>query len=316
MSRIVTVTLNPALDISVETEAVTPGPKLRCVAPRFDPGGGGVNISRAVALLGGRSLAAVAASGPNGEQVLSLLAEDGVTATPLPAPGPSRMSLAVTQADGAQFRFVLPGPEWTPAACAALEVRMADLVSPGDLLCLSGSGAAGAPADFYLRLARQAKAEGARVLLDTSGAPLAAAAAATDRPVSVLRMDQEEAEGLAGRPLPALADLAAMGRQLTQGGAADTAVIAAGAEGSVLVGPDGTAWHAAPPKVPVLSKVGAGDSFVGALVLSLSRGEAPERALAHGVAAAAAAVQTPGTRLCDPDETRRLRDLIRAAPLD
>ena len=316
MTRIVTVTLNPALDVSTEVETVRPGTKLRCADPRVDPGGGGVNISRAIRQLGGRSLAAVAATGPNGRQVMELLAVEGVTATAIPAPGPSRMSLAVTEtSSGEQFRFVMPGPEWDAATCKAVENRLDDLLSPGDILCLSGSGARGAPKDFYLALARRAGAAGARTLLDTSGTPLRVAAEATDRPLTVLRMDGEEAEELAGRPHASLEDLAAFGRKLVERGAAEMAVIARGAEGSVLVRRDGPALHARPPEVEVVSPVGAGDSFVGAFVLSLARDESPERALVHGVAAAAAAVQTPGTRLCELEETERLRATIEARPL-
>ncbi|MBK5928789.1 PfkB family carbohydrate kinase, partial [Rhodobaculum claviforme] len=132
-------------------------------------------------------------------------------------------------------------------------------------------------------------------------------------PPAVLRMDDAEAEGVAGRTLPAPADTADFAAALVARGVARTVVIARGADGNVLVR-DGLRLHCRPPRVEVLSKVGAGDSFMGAFTLEIAGGadgesaQGPDwaQALRRGTAAAAAAVMTPGTELCSRADTDRL----------
>lgn len=305
MTRILTLTLNPALDISTETETVAPDRKLRCAAPRIDPGGGGVNVSRAIANLGGDSVPLVAAGGPAGAHLMALLRAAGLRPVELGAPGETRRSLAVGEsATGAQFRFVMPGPFWSEAdaarTCAAVEAA----VSPDDLVVVSGSPPPGLAADFFLTLNDRLSPRGGRMILDTSGDALAAAARAA-RPLHVLRMDHEEAETLAGAPVRGVEAVADFAAGLVACGAARIVAVAHGALGTVVATSQGR-WHARPPSVAVVSKVGAGDSFVGAFTLALSRGQNAAQACAAGVAAAAAAVTTPDTQLCDRDLTARL----------
>ena len=146
---------------------------------------------------------------------------------------------------------------------------------------------------------------GATALLDTSGPALEAAAGATGGEGLILRMDREEAEGFAHGPLPDLAALAGFAAAVRDRGVAGTVVMASGAEGSVMACAAGL-FHARPPAVEVVSKVGAGDSFVGAFALSLAQGAPLPEALRTGVAAAAAAVTTPDTRLCTAEDVAAL----------
>lgn len=294
---ILTLTPNPAVDVSTQVAEVRAGPKLRCAAPRFDPGGGGVNVSRALRILGGDSLALVASGGAMGARLMALLASEGVRAEAVEGPGETRMSLAVTDgASGGQYRFVLPGPDWDAAALARFEAAVAAHLAPEVLVVVSGSLPPGVAADWPARLAGQVAAAGARLVVDTSGAPLATLAAA-GAGVFLLRMDHAEAEALAGRPLATLADSASFARGLVASGAAQAAIVARGAEGNVVAGPQETVLVSCPVK-EVVSAVGAGDSFVAGLVLGVARGEALNEAARRGAAAAAAAVMTEATMLC------------------
>ena len=130
-------------------------------------------------------------------------------------------------------------------------------------------------------------------------------AGARDAPIAVLRMDDAEAEGLAGRPLPARKDTADFASSLVQAGAAQSVIVARGADGNIVACPEGR-WHAEAPPVPVISKVGAGDSFVAGYTLAVARGMAVADALALAAAAAAAACMTPATDLCRPEDVERL----------
>jgi len=301
---ILTVTLNPALDLSTAADEVRPDLKLRCDKPVADPGGGGINVSRAIKILGGQSTAMVALGGATGTRIAEMLKSDGLSVLRLTAPGETRQSLAVTdRAGGGQYRFVMPGPEWHKAHVADMTQAIAETARAGGWVVVSGSNPPGVPAGFEHMLTARLKGSGARLLVDTSGEALRALAGAST-PVDVLRMDSHEAEDLADRPLPLRSDSAAFAAGLVRDGAAKSVIVARGADGSVIAGADG-AWHAEAARVQVVSAVGAGDSFVAGFVLSVARGQPVEDALARGAAAASAAVMTPATELCHADDVMR-----------
>ncbi|GAA0302409.1 1-phosphofructokinase family hexose kinase [Rhodovulum strictum] len=306
MPEILTVTLNPTVDLSTSVDHVVPGEKLRCTAPVVDPGGGGINVARAIRLLGGESRALVALGGHNGDKLRCLLEREGIRLIPLQAPGETRLSLAVMEeATGQQFRFVLPGPEWNAAGLKAVLAAITTAVPDEGYVVLSGSVPSGLPDDIACCIGAKLATRGARLIVDTSGPALTRLAEGDGAPPYLLRMDQAEAQALAGHRLETRADSAAFAAGLVARGVAPVVVLGRGSDGSVLAA-EGMRLHAATPPVPVRSKVGAGDSFLGAFALSLSRGEDLETALRWGVAAASAAVMTDATGLCTREDTEAL----------
>lgn len=301
---VVTLTLNPALDMSSRVPSLIPDTKLRCSEPQLDPGGGGLNVSRAIAALGGESLALVALGGLTGDRLAGLIRAEGVPFLALTAPGETRQSLTVTEeASGRQYRFMLPGPLWTEADQDRVFALLRASARPGAFGVISGSQPPGVPVDFPARLARAMP--GLHVVLDTSGPALTEAVIHPIPGLAILRMDDVEAETLAGRQLVTRSDSADFAAELVARGVAETVVLARGAEGSVLVDKARRIFAKA-AKVRVKSTVGAGDSFVAGLVLSLARGETPEAALALGAAAASAAVTSDATQLCKNEDVQRL----------
>ena len=306
-ARILTVTLNPALDLATETAEVVPELKLRCAPPLVDPGGGGINVSRAIARMDGLSTAVVALGGPAGARVEALMAGARLPIVRVDAPGDTRESLSVTdRSTGQQYRFVLPGPVWddddVAAACRAI---VAEVPQDG-IVVMSGSNPPGVPDDLAVTLARQLQDRGASLVVDTSGALLACVVRAAVG-VSVLRMNDAEAEGLAGRPLPERADTSAFAAGLVHAGVARAVIVARGRDGNIIATADGC-WHAVAHDVPIVSKVGAGDSFVAGFTLGRARGWDAGTSLGLGAAAASAAVMTPATELCRPEDVARLFD--------
>ncbi|TCO72074.1 1-phosphofructokinase family hexose kinase [Rhodovulum euryhalinum] len=306
MDDILTVTLNPTVDLSTSVAHVVPGDKLRCAAPVTDPGGGGINVARAIRLLGGESRALVALGGHNGDKLRALLEREGIRLIPLQAPGETRLSLAVTDAGtGEQYRFVLPGPEWNAAGLKAILAAITTSVPENGYVVLSGSVPRGVPDDIACCIGSKLAKRGARLIVDTSGPALIRLAEGTDAPPFLLRMDRSEAQALAGRTLETRAESATFAAGLVERGIATVVAVARGSDGSVLAA-EGLRLHAATPPVPVRSKVGAGDSFLGAFALSLARGEDLETALRWGTAAASAAVMTDATALCTREDTEAL----------
>ena len=301
---IVTLTLNPALDLSSAVSALIPDTKLRCTAPLLDPGGGGLNVSRAIAALGGESLALVALGGLTGDKLAGLIRDEGVPFLAMTAPGESRQSLTVTETStGRQYRFMLPGPVWSAADQERVFALLRASARPGAFGVISGSQPPGVPVDFPASLTQAMP--GLQVVLDTSGPALAQAVAHPIAGLAILRMDGDEAETLAGHQLVTRSDTADFAAGLVARGVARMVVVARGADGSVLVDKDRRIFAKA-AKVKVKSTVGAGDSFVAGLVLSLARGEPPETALAWGTAAASAAVMSDATQLCKRTDVVRL----------
>jgi len=310
-SRIVTLTLNPALDIATDVERIVAGPKLRCGAVRREAGGGGVNVARAITALGGDALALHASGGATGTLVDDYLTERGTPHRRLPIGGTTRENLAVLErSSGERFRFVLPGPTLTEAEwrrCLDEAVAAAE----GPYLVASGSLPPGVPDDFHVRLARALEPAGTRLLVDTSGPPLRAAA---EGGVHLIKPNFREFDELEGGPLTDAAreDLA---ERIVRRGGAEIVIVTLGPAGALLVTAGERVRIAAPVVEHPDSPVGAGDSFMAGLALALTQGRPVVEACRRGVAAAAAAMLTPGTEPCRrADMERMLSAMDRAAP--
>jgi 6-phosphofructokinase 2 len=315
MSGILTVTLNPALDVSTSVGRLRAGDKLRCAPPALDTGGGGVNVARAIGELGGRATAFVTLAGYTGARYRDLLEAEPLIPLVFDIPGDTRQSLAVTDAsDGAQYRFVMPGPDWSEVVAREVIAAIAEAAPDDGLVVLSGSQPPGVADDFPAALAAAVDARGARMVLDTSGPPLRALLAAGRARHHVLRLDGAETAELAGRRFDSRAEVADFAASLVAEGVAEAVVLALGPGGSVLATEAGR-WHCNTIDVPVRSKVGAGDSFVGAFTLALSRGAAPEAALVQGCAGASAAVMTDATALCRREDVEALARSATLTPL-
>ncbi|MBX6376800.1 MAG: 1-phosphofructokinase family hexose kinase, partial [Acetobacteraceae bacterium] len=194
--RLVTLTLNPAVDLACEAEAVRPVRKIRTTGETYDAGGGGVNVSRVAHELGGATLAVVTTGGVAGRFLEELLDEAGVPRRSVPIRGRTRIAMVVhDRASGLEYRFIPEGPELQEAEWRAALAAVAE--EPGDWLVLSGSLPRRVPEDFYARALREARDRGRRVVLDTSGAALRAALAVGG--VELVKPSLGEFEALLGR---------------------------------------------------------------------------------------------------------------------
>jgi len=306
--RIVTLTLSPSVDLSTSTPVVRPEHKLRCTPGQLDPGGGGLNVSRVVHELGGSTLAVFASGGVTGKLLEQRLVARSIPIQGVPCEAATRICFNAGESDtGHEFRFVLPGSPLTTAELRACVHALEEALSPGDVLVASGSLPPGLDPATYAVIARSANARGARVVLDTSGAALKAG---LEEPLLLAKPSRRELRELLGLPLSTLEELAAACRDLHAQRRVEVLVVSMGGEGALLTSKEGQ-WFAAPPDVDARSAVGAGDSFVAAVTLALSRGETMDVALSWGTAAGAAALITPGTQLCLRPDVERLFPKVR-----
>ncbi|WP_235927735.1 1-phosphofructokinase family hexose kinase [Sandarakinorhabdus rubra] len=302
MAHVVTLTLNPAIDGSARVDCVRPTVKLRTHGQRFDAGGGGINVARVIARMGGDVEALYLAGGITGPILEGLVARTGIAHRALAIAGDTRIAQVVhEEATGAEYRFTPEGPEVSAAEADLLLATLAQ--TSCDWLVLSGSLPRGLEPDFLARIVAMVRSRGRRVVLDTSGPALAATLAAGG--LTLVKPNREELEQLAGRALPRIEDVHAAAHALVDSGGAALVAVTLGADGALLAGV-GVDMLLPAPAVPRASSVGAGDSFLAGMVFALASGMPEADALRLGIAAGAAAVMTPGTDLAHADDIRRL----------
>lgn len=290
MKPILTLTLNPAIDIACATAEVVPQHKLRTHGDRMDPGGGGVNVARVLHELGADTLAVILSGGVFGHHLESLIAAEGVTCRAVPIAGTTRVAMTVhDERAGQEYRFVGEGPVILPneveACLAVLETEDADW------LVISGSLPRGVTPDALAHIVRRAHEAGRHVVLDTSGPALHAA---IGQGLALIKPSLREFEELVGERLPTAAAQDEAALRLVREGAAARIAVSLSGDGALLATRDGVVRRPAIP-VKAVGTVGAGDSFLAALVFALARGATSSDALAWGLAAGAAAVMATGT---------------------
>jgi 6-phosphofructokinase 2 len=301
--QIVTVTINPSLDLNTQVRKVAADRKLRCAQPQYEPGGGGLNVSRAIRKLGGESLALWTCGGPNGRQLAHLLEEENIQQDLVEIGGMTRENVTVTEEESdQQYRFVMPGPSISSEERTAVLDRLRGLNEPPEYIVASGSLPPDAPDDFYAELASVGEDLGARVIVDTSGAPLRKA---VEHGLFLIKPNMRELNDLTDEEIADEDDVSRVASEFCARGMCRTMVVSLGSGGALIFSEDSNS-HVRAPTVSIRSKVGAGDSMVAGMVLALSRGESMENAVRFGVAAGAAAVQTPGTELCRKEDAERL----------
>jgi 6-phosphofructokinase 2 len=300
---IVTLTLNPAVDVCTSVPWIEPERKLHCTDAETSPGGGGINVARAVHRLGGVATAIFPRGGTTGALLCELLRAEGVPIRPVAATGITREDFAVTELmTGRQYRFVLPGPVLSAAELERCVDALHGLTA-GSIVVLSGSLPGGVEPPQLADIAAVVRARGNRVVVDTSGPALAAAARTG---VYLLKPSVNELRAYAGGELATDAEIAAAARLLLDAGPNHAVLVSLAAEGALLVRAEEPAVRICPPAVRAVSAIGAGDSLVGALVLALEHGHDLVEAARRGVAAGTAAAISVGHGLCRREDVDRI----------
>jgi 6-phosphofructokinase 2 len=306
--KIVTVTINPALDISTSVKQVVPEKKLRCSKPDYDPGGGGLNVSRAIKKLGGNSLAVFTSGGAAGSMLEELLEKEKINALPIEIKENTRESFTVSEESGdQQFRFVLPGPEVNEKEWKQFLEGLKDLDEKPGYIIGSGSLSPGVPEDFFAKIASYGKDLGAKVIIDTSGEALKHA---IEENVFLIKPNMNEVRYITNKEIKDESDLEESLNKVIEKGKVENIVVSLGSGGAMIINKNGCKHYRA-PAVPIKSKVGAGDSTVAGMVLAFSRGMDIYDSVKFGIAAGSSAVMTPGTELCRKDDTERLFEKIK-----
>ncbi|HEY8821600.1 MAG TPA: 1-phosphofructokinase [Dermatophilaceae bacterium] len=307
---IVTLTPNPSVDRTVSITGLQRGEVQRATASRIDPGGKGVNISRALTAHKARTVAVLPAGGPEGHLLAELLAEAGIDVTIVPIEGSIRANVALVEPDGTTTKINEPGPHLSGAEVGALFASAeATLGKAPSWLVGSGSLPPGVDQDLYAELVLRCRNAGVRVAIDASGQALRNAVAAGP---DLIKPNLEELEELVDRSLVTLGDVLTASTDLVTHGVA-TVVVSMGRHGALLVTPSLTAHAVAAVSSP-LSTVGAGDALLAGYLYATSSGSTPVDALRTGVAWGAAAVSLPGSRMPTPADVADIQVWLTTEP--
>lgn len=293
---IVTLTPNPSVDRTIEIAGLVRGEVLRATANRVDPGGKGVNVSRALAAAGLPTVAVLPSGGVEGTQLAALLAPEGVSVAPVTIRDSVRSNVSLVEPDGIVTKVNEAGPTLSPSEVEALQRAVLDLAERATWVVCSGSLPQGVPDALYADLVRRARTAGARVAVDASGAAFAAAVAEIP---DLVKPNHEELAELTGHPLPTLGDVLDAAKALVLRGIG-VVLVSLGARGALLV-QDGIALHARAAVDVPRSNVGAGDSTLAGY---LAGEPEPTSALTRAVAYGAAAVSLPGSVVPGPGDLR------------
>lgn len=303
MDRIFTLTLSPSLDSATLTAQIYPEGKLRCSVPVFEPGGGGINVARAITHLGGKATAIFPAGGATGEHLVSLLADEQVAVDTVEAKDWTRQNLHVhVESSNEQYRFVMPGATLSEDEFRQLEEKVLAIES-GALLVISGSLPPGVKTEKLTQLIRAAQQNGIRCIVDSSGEALSAALNLGN--IELVKPNQKELSALVNRDLSQPDDVRKAAEELVKSGKARRVVVSLGPQGALAVDETGSV-QVVPPPMKSQSTVGAGDSMVGAMTLKLAQGASLREMTQYGVAAGSAATINHGTRLCSLEDTQKI----------
>ncbi|MBZ0218281.1 MAG: 1-phosphofructokinase family hexose kinase, partial [Fimbriimonadaceae bacterium] len=223
MSGILTITMNPTIDVSASTPEVVPTRKLRCAGVRYDPGGGGINVARVVKRLGGDCLALFPAGGSSGSFLLNLIRQENLSGLPVEISSETRESFTVLEeTSGNEFRFVLPGPPLRNRDWQSCLNYLESLADCPPYVVASGSLPPGVPDNFYMEVARITKSLGTRLVIDTSETALKHA---LEQGVYLVKPNLQELQELTGRALAQPSEWKSAALEIVNAGKAEIVVV-------------------------------------------------------------------------------------------
>ncbi len=307
MSSIVTITFSPCIDKSTTVSSIIPEKKLRCTVPNLEPGGGGINVARAIKQLGGEATAIFPSGGYTGKYFNHLLEKENIISVIIETTHETRENIIVLdESTKNQYRFGLPGAElsedeWRQCLKAVEEVKDADFI------VASGSLPPGIPSDIYAQLAKISKSKKAKFIVDTSGEALKQA---VREGVYLIKPNLSELSTLVGVDRVNVNDVESLAKGIIQDNGCEIIVVSLGKDGAILI-TKSESHKVSAPDVIRKSTVGAGDSMVAGIVYGLSKGWNLKQALQYGVACGTAATMNPGTELCKKKDADFLYSIIK-----
>lgn len=310
-ASIATLTLNPAVDATYDVDKLIPDQKAHARAVRYDPGGNGINVGRALKILGADAHNYCVTAGEIGQLFQRLVASQLNHFHAEHIAGETRINITLLeQKTAAQYEVSAVGPALSAKHLKTISARFIEQCADG-IGVVTGSVPPGVDVTIYGELTRRIRERGGRAIVDTYGELLKHTIPAAP---FLIKPNRYELEQYCGRALPTLNDVAREARRLQHGGVEYVAV-SLGKEGALLCGPDNT-YFASAPAVKIISTVGAGDSMVAGFAFAFAQGQSAEQALKLGIACGSGTASHPGTELFSRADIDALNAQISVRRLD
>jgi len=299
---IATLTLNPAVDKSTEVKQIIPEKKLRCTEMICEAGGGGINVSKALCELGGKTAAIFPYGGLNGKLLLQLLEVKSIETDTVEIKANTRESIVVSEiSTGHQFKFIMPGPSITQDELNQIKTKIRSLDHVLFLVC-SGSLPPTVPDNYLAEIATIAKEKGIKFIVDTSGEALKKA---LKQGVYLIKPNMSELCFLTGKKYIQTSEIEKAVDQVMSENSCEVLVVSMGPSGAMLATKNFKKRFPA-PVVKKISTVGAGDSMLAGIAWMLEQEKSLEEAVQFGIACGTAATINKGTQLFNKEEALRL----------
>ena len=308
---IVTVTMNPAIDKTVDVETFVHGDLNRVKHIIMDAGGKGINVSKTIKALGGDSIATGFLGGNNGNAIVNMLASDEVNTEFVMIGGETRINTKIVESDGTVTELNEAGPKIYEEELKKLEEQLLNYAKEGTWFVLSGSVPTGVPKSIYGDIIRKVHEKGAKVFLDADGELFVQSLAAKPDVIKPNRVELEEYIG-ADHSLTE-EELLNVGKELLEQGIG-TVIISLGHEGALFLTKEQSLKCPA-IAIEVRSTVGAGDALVAAFTYSMDKGEDFEACAKLGIATSVGAVSTEGTKPPAREKVDELIQLVKVIKL-
>jgi 6-phosphofructokinase 2 len=305
--NITTLTLNPALDKSVKVDGIIPEQKLKCHSIQYQPGGGGINISRVLNRLEVSTNCVFPFAGNCGQLLNELLLKENIKPQSIPIKAWTRENLAVVDTQTKQqYRFGMPGNTLSKDEIVEIELTLEKFLEPNAILVLSGGLAEEMSPDYFAMLIRKFSDRNLKIVLDTSGLALKET---LNEKVYLMKPNQRELALLAGKDFLSSSEQEEFALDLIKSEKAKYVVVSLGARGAFMASKDGIIYQST-PSVSVNSTIGAGDSMVAGLIYSMVNNYPPEIMLKWGVACGVAATMSEGTGLAHKDDIDKVFKIL------
>ncbi|MCB2196694.1 MAG: 1-phosphofructokinase family hexose kinase [Bacteroidetes bacterium] len=307
--KVLTITMNPVIDKTTTAEMVMPHKKIRCQSPTYEPGGGGINVSRAIHKLGGSSVAWYIAGGKSGDLLNELLEQEGIEQRMFNSGKDIRENLLVySKSTNENYRITMAGPEMEEENWKKILKELKNLSNTPEYIVASGSLPPGVPDNFYAQIAKISKDINSKMILDTSGEPLKLA---LDEGVYMIKPNLNELAFLLNKNDLTGMEIEEVAHQFIENGSCQLLTVSLGAKGAMLASRENLIEYFVPPVMPVRSSVGAGDSMIAGILVGLMKDFWGSQAVQYGVAAGTAATMTGGSKLCTKEDTDKIYDWVK-----
>jgi len=277
-------------------------------AEGYEPGGGGINISRMLKRLGSETNCIVTSGGDTGKHLTDLLVKEDVQPKIIPVKAWTRENLSVVDTQSnLQYRFGMPGNKLSKKELESIKNLLKEIVNPKDILVLSGSLTQNMPLDYYAQLIKYLANKDINIVIDTSGQALIEA---LKENVYLIKPNQRELAQLAEKEFMYTAEQETFAMELVKSKKAQYVVVSLGARGAFIACKEGV-YYKTTPSVKVKSTIGAGDSMVAGLLYGIQNEFPPEKMLKWGVACGVATTMSEGTGLATKENIDTVLKLMK-----